>query len=876
MPVRCDSVGQLSPQVVGPRADSEDAPERRLSSYTAEPQEVLAEGEGGTYVGESVGGVRHGEGKLTFCHDGTYVGFFKDGLYHGNGKRVYGTGNVYEGAFVEGLRCGEGKATMGDGETYVGGYKDGKKHGYGKTTYEDGNVYAGDYFEGKRQGQGHIIMNHGEEYKGGYKDGNKHGHGVSTYKDKEIYTGMYINGLRCGKGTNRDPKGNTYEGEWGNSLWNGNGTYKWVWLGDKYTGEFKDGKMHGQGTLVRSDGSTYTGEWENSKRSGRGRYTYKRDRPERQAHANDVYDGEWVDGAKEGNGEYTFGANGRVYSAGFVNNVPVDADLFQTTMDLQLPKDATNTDLNALFTKWGVPAAEVSQESCTKMQKLVSVAIMVGDRSLLDMLHRDFRVDMHMLWGDGSSAMDRALEARHAQVVDLLVEWGIANATTPTCELLHGVLSLWMANPPGTASASQCTQADHLLAYVEPRLLTLDAEARAFVRIDMRAGGVLLKQLWGDLDDNTSMPSSEVWEMLYKLTCAYLDSCITSAYPQTDLLQNTYESTREQHIGMYQSTMFGIKLSPNFAKYSSTISEVDRRVTARNAHQMRTQQSDDLWCVYRDARAIQGRYERFMALLSEKTGCDYTIGKRKNPYRAIEKIGLALHQWLASKVKDIVRGAQVMPDIGKGYQLLELMVACDPSEAADSAKRGWYANAGGITEQICIVDVKNRWVTATSGGWSDVLITFYFTDDPTKHVCEVQLVHSDMMRVRKKMGAHAGYTMFRCALELLEATDHADLIVENEARSMVDDVNVDVDVNGGGDLAAEQHATESSGSTTTAAAALIALAAKFEASEARSEARHQANEARFEAYEVQIKALKQEIIDLSTGAGFKSVGLQNP
>ena len=37
-----------------------------------------------------------------------------------------------------------------------------------------------------------------------------------------------------------------------------------------------------------------------------------------------------------------------------------------------------------------------------------------------------------------------------------------------------------------------------------------------------------------------------------------------------------------------------------------------------------------------------------------------------------------------------------------------------------------------------------------------------------QHVCEVQLVHSQLYTIRKNMGAHATYAIFRAALELLE------------------------------------------------------------------------------------------------------------
>jgi hypothetical protein len=34
------------------------------------------------------------------------------------------------------------------------------------------------------------------------------------------------------------------------------------------------------------------------------------------------------------------------------------------------------------------------------------------------------------------------------------------------------------------------------------------------------------------------------------------------------------------------------------------------------------------------------------------------------------------------------------------------------------------------------------------------MFNFYFEDDEARHVCELQLVHSQMYTVRKQMGAH--------------------------------------------------------------------------------------------------------------------------
>jgi hypothetical protein len=70
------------------------------------------------------------------------------------------------------------------------------------------------------------------------------------------------------------------------------------------------------------------------------------------------------------------------------------------------------------------------------------------------------------------------------------------------------------------------------------------------------------------------------------------------------------------------------------------------------------------------------------------------------------------------------------------------------------------------------------------------MVNFYFEEDGHKHICEVQLVHSQMMLVRQKMGAHKTYGQFRGAKEIMEMLDldpeeNADAKTMNILRALV-------------------------------------------------------------------------------------------
>lgn len=66
-----------------------------------------------------------------------------------------------------------------------------------------------------------------------------------------------------------------------------------------------------------------------------------------------------------------------------------------------------------------------------------------------------------------------------------------------------------------------------------------------------------------------------------------------------------------------------------------------------------------------------------------------------------------------------------------------------------------------------------------------MLINFSFCDGPAQgHVCELQFVHAQLMIVRKQMGAHREYGIFRAANELLELSADPDFAAELDDQAI--------------------------------------------------------------------------------------------
>jgi len=69
---------------------------------------------------------------------------------------------------------------------------------------------------------------------------------------------------------------------------------------------------------------------------------------------------------------------------------------------------------------------------------------------------------------------------------------------------------------------------------------------------------------------------------------------------------------------------------------------------------------------------------------------------------------------------------------------------------------------------------KNRFANPSAGGWMDCLINFSLPGNQC--VCEVQIVHQQLLTVRAELGAHSSYGTYRAAGETLECLGFEGLI----------------------------------------------------------------------------------------------------
>ncbi len=184
--------------------------------------------------------------------NGTYTGEVLDGIPHGEGKMICKNGGVYEGEWKNGSPNGHGKwrEKNANNSNYEGDFVDGLFDGYGVKKW-DCNIhyYKGEWKQGRYHGKG-ICCAYDGTWDGEWVNGHINGNGSFTSKKGWVFTGKAIEHWEIeGMGTITFPNGDIYVGEVGSSY-----------------DSMANLSMHGEGTYTYSDGSTYQGRFHYGRR----------------------------------------------------------------------------------------------------------------------------------------------------------------------------------------------------------------------------------------------------------------------------------------------------------------------------------------------------------------------------------------------------------------------------------------------------------------------------------------------------------------------------------------------------------------------------------------------------------------------------------
>ena len=145
----------------------------------------------------------------------------------------------------------------------------------------------GDYPYEKRDNLEFTVAHFKEQYyikslkalfRGTWLNGQPNGKGIFNYPDGSQYQGYVSEGLPNQKGRKIFANGDYYTGEFVNGIFEGNGEYHQLRVGNtggvKLVGNFKNGLLNGEGKEQWPNNVSYNGQFKNGKKHGKGRLDY--------------------------------------------------------------------------------------------------------------------------------------------------------------------------------------------------------------------------------------------------------------------------------------------------------------------------------------------------------------------------------------------------------------------------------------------------------------------------------------------------------------------------------------------------------------------------------------------------------------------------
>jgi hypothetical protein len=244
----------------------------------------------------------------------------------------------------------------------------------------------------------------------------------------------------------------------------------------------------------------------------------------------------------------------------------------------------------------------------------------------------------------------------------------------------------------------------------------------------------------------------------------FFKECVEQGRELVALMRAEYHSVRHNHLMIYKDALEQVRKEASFPELQQRSENLV--LECAELQRPRKQLSTTISGLYKSGEAVSKTHEKVMASVASNTGAMFHKAPQKGLVRMVEKLALTSGQknWKPELMCDVVRGALECKDFTTMITVIRLLRDLD----LDLRDTG---GTGGIEEHICITRAKDRFGHPTSGGWADFMVNFYFEDDEGQHICEVQLVHSQMYLLRKKMGAHKTYGQFRGAKEILEMLD---------------------------------------------------------------------------------------------------------
>ncbi|KAK7234061.1 hypothetical protein SO694_00146059 [Aureococcus anophagefferens] len=296
-----------------------------------------------------------------------------------------------------------------------------------------------------------------------------------------------------------------------------------------------------------------------------------------------------------------------------------------------------------------------------------------------------------------------------------------------------------------------------------------------------------------------SAAETEALAAFHESTGAYLAHDVAWARKHAEQLKQSYYETCRAHKHLYFETHQRIQEDER-AIYNRVVKDTLEKMVViadggrgrdadGNVNKARQPEPHDLGGLYSGACRVRDKYVAFLTKLADKSKGTYMKCTIKGFWRIAEKMGMhpdggGYDRAHVAELLDVVRGSLRFENMKHLQNALLLLQCCDVTDADTPDVV--------MDQRIEIVRVKNRFIEPTSGGWADAMINFRFVSSDKRwthgagdvgHICELQLIHNDMLMVRKDWGAHESYSIFRTSIQLLEAAgpEYFKLVTEIDA-----------------------------------------------------------------------------------------------
>ena len=306
-------------------------------------------------------------------------------------------------------------------------------------------------------------------------------------------------------------------------------------------------------------------------------------------------------------------------------------------------------------------------------------------------------------------------------------------------------------------AAAQKAIADHATVLGQQSLLMGTGASLLVLPEDLVEGLTTLQQTLEAADAWTETEREAVRDALEKSRGVY-EKRIDEARAHCEDLRKLRSDELADFSRLYDAMYIILTKKPGFADFNTQANRCASDAPQQKPRQ-ETQQLDELY----EAGAVSA-CAPFASLLDAAQqrlpNAEVSVAPLKRMPRTIQKSMLRADAARRGNVDDIL-------DVVRG-----MVICATMSELGDALTFFSEANHGWK-----IVRVKNRFADGaqTSGGWADCLLNVVRADDPHQHVCEVQLVHQDMLLLRKRLGGHEAYNSYRTADELLLVLNEKDV-----------------------------------------------------------------------------------------------------